>query len=766
MVLYVTPNSSTDCPGLTAQCRTLQDLVLNSSNIFLSNTTLHFLAGLHLLDTPIFVHSVDFVVFKGSPNPGPGATVLCSHPAYLKFTNSSNIALKDLELVNCGIANILEATVQFDGVVNIDIERLTFNNSSPIDICSHNVDNMTITDCAFGMRSDILLALHYIKLSFDNNVTTSRFNNVTSSTVRIKDSRFSNVRRGIIHIDIYSPEMSVTVYIDSIISVGGNKYAEYLLLEEDYQAAILVEMISTLNHTVEITNSLLLNSELRAMIFMLSSNGSVLLRNCTIANSTKGALALYLGSPDLTALTFIIEDSNISNSRLVGDVGAGSALFVGSNERIMDIPTQVIVRNSLFSNNVHIHNLGLIQSTVYLADVVNVWFSDCVFHSNLATAILAARSTVYITGTVEFFNNTGYEGGALGLHGSSLVSLTQNNTYINFTQNSASNVGGAIFVRKDFVPYTQPFPKPCFLKVEEGVQNNSFIFINNTAVNGGNSIYGDSIENCSNGDDGADIFAHGRTNITFVPNMDTDISVITSRPSRVCMCKDGKPECTLSHFTQQVIRGESFNLSLVTVGQTFGAATGSVYASFVLQESNSSYYIGPEDQVQSTVASRCRDISFRTSSSGELAVLALTTRNVTVPYLAHGILRNALIKYNSSRLIQEVILYFPIYVNVSYIPCPLGSMFRDHSCQCDQKLLDNEASCNISNQTILRPKQLWVNASFKVAGQPSNQVHTLFSTPLIPPKKVIRMTKYIPFISSNSTLSNYPICFLIEHRLS
>ena len=56
--------------------------------------------------------------------------------------------------------------------------------------------------------------------------------------------------------------------------------------------------------------------------------------------------------------------------------------------------------------------------------------------------------------------------------------------------------------------------------------------------------------------------------------------------------------------------------------------------------------------------------------------------------------------------------------------------------------------------------------SVKVAGQPSNQVHTLFSTPLIPPKKVIRMTKYIPFISSNSTLSNYPICFLIEHRLS
>ena len=59
-----------------------------------------------------------------------------------------------------------------------------------------------------------------------------------------------------------------------------------------------------------------------------------------------------------------------------------------------------------------------------------------------------------------------------------------------------------------------------------------------------------------------------------------------------------------------------------------------------------------------------------------------------------------------------------------------------------------------------------LSVSFKVAGQPSNQVHTLFSTPLIPPKKVIRMTKYIPFISSNSTLSNYPICFLIEHRLS
>ena len=718
----VSSDPPTDCPSLpptVTECKTLQEFVLNSTDYFLNDTIFHFLPGAHKLDIPLRVSAVDTLALVANTSQPGDPVVQCSGPAYLRFVNSSNITLEGLAFHDCGGGtNEIEAALQFDGVVSTHIAGLIVVNSSNIGLLAHNVDDMSFTGCTFADLpapvTKTILA-HHLRFNFDNT-TANNF----SHGVRITDCHFNSTKRGAIHINIQWPPDSASLYIDNITTHGIDRNP--LVLGVEYRATIFVEMNSTLSHTIEIINSQLYSSLSRAMIFMLSSNGTIRIRKCTIMGSNEGALALYVGLPELTSLQFIIEDSEISNSSLVGDTGAGSAILAVSNNPIHSIRSPVYIRRTVFSGNVHVDTLGLVQSTVYLADMTSVSLSDCRFHSNQATAILAARSTVFMAGHVEFINNSGYQGGALALYGFSRLTVTKSNTHLSFTQNSASNVGGAIYVLENFVPYTQPFPNPCFFRIEEDAQNLSFVFVNNTAVNGGNAIYGESIENCSSGSDvgspiGGQVLAWPA--FSFEPDLETDISVITSDPSRVCMCENGWPDCRRAHLNASAIPGEPFTMSLVTVGQRFGAVSGSVYASFVLEAPGNTYHIAQNDRVQATDASQCKDISFTVSSSDSSAVLALTSQNVTVPFLPHGTLEQAISHYNSSRLIQEILLYFPVFVNVTFLPCPLGSTFSNtsHMCQCDPRLLENDVFCNISNQTVMRPANLWVNASFDSNGE-------------------------------------------------
>ena len=141
----------------------------------------------------------------------------------------------------------------------------------------------------------------------------------------------------------------------------------------------------------------------------------------------------------------------------------------------------------------------------------------------------------------------------------------------------------------------------CFLQLAShyskcsDLKNNrhlSFVFTNNTAHNGGDAIYGGSLYSCVAGhckdkDDkstsvvGAYIFIINYWNlIEYNTGQHLNLSLISSAPSRVCLCQDGKPNC-LTVFTNDThYPGETFSISAVVVGQGFGTADGTVYAQF------------------------------------------------------------------------------------------------------------------------------------------------------------------------------------------
>ena len=108
---------------------------------------------------------------------------------------------------------------------------------------------------------------------------------------------------------------------------------------------------------------------------------------------------------------------------------------------------------------------------------------------------MGLQQQLHSFGTVVFTNNAAYEGGALAFYGDSSVYIA-NNTNVTLLNNTAENVGGAIFVRNP-LPYVTHF---CFLQLHFHASSQCYgchclllqcniSFINNTAKKGGNAIW-------------------------------------------------------------------------------------------------------------------------------------------------------------------------------------------------------------------------------------------------------------------------------------
>ena len=120
------------------------------------------------------------------------------------------------------------------------------------------------------------------------------------------------------------------------------------------------------------------------------------------------------------------------------------------------------------------------------------------FTGNQHTALLSISSIVILSGMVHFVNNSAFRGGAISLYSSRLGVAP--GADVRFINNSASREGGAIYVDPDLsrnvILWQISIDTSCFfslLNCQSGA-NYSFYFTNNSAVSGGNDIYGASLE--------------------------------------------------------------------------------------------------------------------------------------------------------------------------------------------------------------------------------------------------------------------------------
>ena len=325
------------------------------------------------------------------------------------------------------------------------------------------------------------------------------------------------------------------------------------------------------------------------------------------------------------------------------------------------------------------------------------------FANKHETAVTAYASLVTLSsGHVSFINNTGTKGGAMALY-SSTLSIARN-TAIYFYRNRAREVGGAIYVSTIYNPYEED----CFYQLLNYTNSSgiySLVFEANTAERGGDHIYGANMKaDCvvayyrqsSYGWIGETIRSYQAMNniFTFVTH---SMSSISSDPRGICLCNtSGHPQCANSisdiYLNRSVSAGETFTLSVVIVGGSFGTTTGTVYADFLPQKNSNQDAPSLKDNYQHaqwiTNHTRCFELQYTVYSRNCWELLYLTSTSASQSRVREALgkkteLATAIVNYNHIGSISNILLTTPIFVNVTLLPCPVGFSLQGDPPSCD-----------------------------------------------------------------------------------
>ena len=343
-----------------------------------------------------------------------------------------------------------------------------------------------------------------------------------------------------------------------------------------------------------------------------------------------------------------------------------------------------------------------VNSTVILS-------GNCtLFHSNMADgggAIEAIDSSIILSGSQRFTSNSAEKGGVLALFGSSKLILDEY-VSVDFVDNHASSVGGVIFfadtisVSQCSRSFGQEEPT-CFLELnaESNIQLN---FTRNTAADAGTLFYGGRfdrcrlyvgggrIDNCGNR-----IGGNYRENpidtiqqISSIVAANTSTSNISSDPLQICQCTDNSLDCSQPREIE-TIRGKSFTLMVVVVGQHDGVVPTSVRTSL-----ENDIKVSPSQRIQST-GKECTPITYQLSSDKDSIKLVL---------FPDGPCRDT----GDSRT----------EIDITFLPCPDGFTLEGSDCVCEERLQRYTTNCSVDVGYIARDANtfwmgtIYVNESY------------------------------------------------------
>ena len=243
--------------------------------------------------------------------------------------------------------------------------------------------------------------------------------------------------------------------------------------------------------------------------------------------------------------------------------------------------------------NVTILNCTFVESAITFNDVLLRINGSKFMNNSHNPALTLYSSHITFHGSVSFLNNHAISGSALMLIESFVY--VNGHCSVQFSNNSAEDVGGAVFIEND---------SKCFYAMETALTDDSQMqsnrnctihFCNNTARNGGDHIYGTSfLSTCqSTASNYSSLgsrltwqklftFEHPTFNNHTHESPQLSLSAVSSRPSRVCLCNDqGRPACAdIDHVfvKMEASPGEVVDIPVVLVGSDFGTTTGKIYA--------------------------------------------------------------------------------------------------------------------------------------------------------------------------------------------
>ena len=308
---------------------------------------------------------------------------------------------------------------------------------------------------------------------------------------------------------------------------------------------------------------------------------------------------------------------------------------------------------------------------------------------------------------VEFSNNIGKRGGALSLGSSStmIFNATKSNIVLSFKNNFAQR-GGAIFVNEScsIQDVQSIFDLQCSAALV------TLKFSDNSALFGGNQIYGGWVDWFKN-EDGEIRYKPDITEeiLTFEGSSDSEVA---SCPTRICLCKDGRPDCSITNTTMEIY-GYALSLDLIAVGQRNTPLPAYVHANLTSGESDTKqneelwYHLSPKTE---SLRATCTNISYKIYSNEEALLLEPSLYCSNKNFEPQGELKYSI---NDSVTAQAQVLFKQLSIHLKYKNCPLGFILHktNRNCACHPLLSSLGLSCDLETTMIRRNKQQWVGVA-------------------------------------------------------
>ena len=627
--------------------------------------------------------------------------------------------------------------------------------------------SLGISECTYSLekRNDMLCAGSGVVFIFNDTDRVVKDGNYTAYLNIINCSFFNNTN--MVPVDILDDTLNTLAFglaTKQFILVGGITIA-VVMGQKNYFVNLRVANTALFSNTGNIGNFIVVHyNELRNGVTRL--NGVVFSDNTVVGVTGRGAgliVAVVLFFDFLSSFPKSHEDIYDLLEITSSDFSRNSALwgaalwFFMTPQNISSI--QLVVSNTSFTNNVALIGpaLYVFQSEsfiktkeiyVYLEDIVASGNSypeasisenspensgalvlgqianitvvgtegkGCHFHNNTVSALLAVATNVVLRGRITFEDNRGFRGGALNLVDTSIL-LIHNGSNITLTRNRAFREGGAIYVNTG-----SAITGTCaiqfllqkhihFLHEDVELLNTSVVFVNNSAVTAGNSIFGNPLYQC--------LFLHislnkyifdvGSYEIIYKKVFDFQSSVGNNRSEfnsvndRICICPNATFDirhCTSSllqllqpkyRLNHAVIPGDTFVLFLNPMDVGKNPVTSFLYSFPRFANFSDSVSLDSHQNIR--------------------LLPGLTNSCSSVEFTVHAP-ENAMLEIDLFASIGRR----KVTIELNTTSCPpgfeLGSLdgSKRLSCVCNKFVKEKlRSTCYLTDYTVVRPPNNWI----------------------------------------------------------
>ena len=657
-----------------------------------------FLPGTHSLTNNLYISKRVSLTMIKEPECSGNVEIHLQNEANIILSYIAQLTLCDLSIINDNrnsqnnltLTNVPHTCAQHSILKPpsiVDINNVSLSGSALIYECTRCKGKVNISNTRFNNSyasittidcPNLSMYIYSLHLFLNASQTGLMFDSLQLKSVFIDSLQTQGTMNNNI-IGVTTPRPVYDLLFQSR-SVGDLDIAiQNCRLERNQSAGLLIDAIIAHNHQFN---------------FGIS--------NSIISNHKHGGIMIHQPSVSTGTMNFTVEGSHIRYNRIsMLKYYHHSHYAAGLSVHSETFNTTIVtIKHTEFKGNT---DSQIWPVVVYIARAFHVLVENCNFTDNKGTAIQlnnvndnCVSESFNFKGIVNFIGNSGYRGGALSLI-SSMISIQPNTTLI-FENNEATDVGGAIFVDTN-IPYNDATDPDtlvsCFYRFpmwNKDSESYSITFSNNAAINGGNDIYGASL-NCY-----CTVFTdHGVNEV--VRSVDQSVvalfniskndyrSSVSSTPHRVCLTNsDESVVSACSNLTRifnhdlTVYPGQEFSLEAVLVGYEFGVGTGTINAQLM---NNSGAQIWPESsKFQTMEEPKKTNLSYTlytNDTKDTILVLTAENRNEIDQNVEESevSLREAINDFYSSGIISSDLLTTPVYINVTFkLECPPGFELR------------------------------------------------------------------------------------------